>query len=1266
MNPESRFDYVAIEGPLYPQLADHLIAHESFALLGPRAAGKRHVLDMVAELLFERGVPFLQVAFDAPGYLTTEKDVMERLLTQLCKSSQLNVPKTGWHSIGDFFDWLQNEAARLGRHISVLLGNFGRISETLAAQILTRIRGMHDLGLLAVGLCGEANVARLIHGEGSWYQCERFYVIQGMGDSVYAEFFDRMMKRLKLEIDEVEQFRDALFVKTGGDLRLLRHVLHAFAMQRRDTPIQVKDLPDSFLDFEEPRVWSFEAFGPVQRLAEALQKEDLLILRSLVVSQNPYVLPPSYSGPHAPPHPLELMGLVNRDTRGERISFPSSFVARFARFYFSEVRLGDLFARAGDWEGAFKSYAACPAPEKLMRPHSATDYAVVRQLVQSLCGEMHRQVAGAADYKSAVNSIQSLAERGCRFLLGHSHVSIWQSPHTLEWTPLRPEFNDPNAKAVLDQKASNVRSPMGEWVQCLRKEGVNFAIVEDAGRRRLAIVAADWGRVHLPQGTLELTEQLLRDFSIAWRHATNVLYTEHRLLEQKQLLDSTSAVSASLGQAVLDVEAALRQVGAKLLSNRAFARVAWLLKDPAKATLRFVSEQTGEDILRVFPDGMNIDIDSDVEHCAQNCFAEAIRTNTPFVLREPASRSLIPEVIRNGVHGVCLALGIRHTSGTIMGAIFLEQKRGITTTRDLKQDLVFLSLQVADLILQAQRADAQLQAIDGIGDPIAFVDVDGRLRYANAPAASLLNLGQDKKGRWLSENDAIDWESLPNDTPFKDKLLEAVSKDRINSLSIFHELNQGSATHWNATVFPIRSGLGYNIGYVIRLRNRTVIWKAFNALFQMGAASNITECLNKFFVGARDLTGKSAKMVRLYLVDDKDTKILRSNKAIGFKNKTRLARFDSGLIVLDPSECPEARKALDGPDLSPICWHWNPNGPDGSVSQTGKGLSYTVTNRGYLADELEKTPGEFWIDLPLVALGVKREPLGKITLSFDSIDELPNPDEFVYLAWFAQVAAKFLGGVVLHESRIESVERKTLATSAHNLATRTSALAGFIGAYDDIADDIALQLRRTKKNNLPAELGSMGKISESLCLLNKDFRSSLEGLDQVLMRMKHCLAGIASRETRHRKKLENLVQEASLVVARNAVIKITGSAIALIDPESVLMAFQELFEDSVAFYCGKRKPIIKVQIAYDKSDYVRVVYSDNGPGIPFSLKTKIFEPYFKTGKKRKGQSTGVGLYFVKNVCDAHNWSIREMGTPGKGAIFEITGKSGNSQQSTPR
>jgi two-component system, NtrC family, nitrogen regulation sensor histidine kinase NtrY len=65
--------------------------------------------------------------------------------------------------------------------------------------------------------------------------------------------------------------------------------------------------------------------------------------------------------------------------------------------------------------------------------------------------------------------------------------------------------------------------------------------------------------------------------------------------------------------------------------------------------------------------------------------------------------------------------------------------------------------------------------------------------------------------------------------------------------------------------------------------------------------------------------------------------------------------------------------------------------------------------------------------------------------------------------------------------------------------------------------------------------------------------------------------------------------------------------------------------------------------------YCRILFRDNGRGIPPELRDKVFLPYFST----KADGTGLGLAIVEHIVVAHGGRIRYDSAEGTGTVFYI-------------
>ena len=83
------------------------------------------------------------------------------------------------------------------------------------------------------------------------------------------------------------------------------------------------------------------------------------------------------------------------------------------------------------------------------------------------------------------------------------------------------------------------------------------------------------------------------------------------------------------------------------------------------------------------------------------------------------------------------------------------------------------------------------------------------------------------------------------------------------------------------------------------------------------------------------------------------------------------------------------------------------------------------------------------------------------------------------------------------------------------------------------------------------------------------------------------------------------------------------------------------------------KTATQVTISYQETaDGIKLIFEDNGAGIPDDLKEKIFQRGF-------GAQKGMGLFLAREILEITDITIRETGIYGNGARFEITVPGGS-------
>jgi len=127
--------------------------------------------------------------------------------------------------------------------------------------------------------------------------------------------------------------------------------------------------------------------------------------------------------------------------------------------------------------------------------------------------------------------------------------------------------------------------------------------------------------------------------------------------------------------------------------------------------------------------------------------------------------------------------------------------------------------------------------------------------------------------------------------------------------------------------------------------------------------------------------------------------------------------------------------------------------------------------------------------------------------------------------------------------------------------------------------------------------------------------------------------------------VEKSFDEAAVLFSGIQDIKFTNecSGLTVLADSLLRQLFYNLIHNSLVH--GKKVNQIRVHYENGK-ETLKLIYDDNGVGIPEDEKEKIFEVY--------GKGTGYGLYLIRKICEAYGWAIQETGVPGNGARFVMT------------
>jgi two-component system sensor histidine kinase PilS (NtrC family) len=112
----------------------------------------------------------------------------------------------------------------------------------------------------------------------------------------------------------------------------------------------------------------------------------------------------------------------------------------------------------------------------------------------------------------------------------------------------------------------------------------------------------------------------------------------------------------------------------------------------------------------------------------------------------------------------------------------------------------------------------------------------------------------------------------------------------------------------------------------------------------------------------------------------------------------------------------------------------------------------------------------------------------------------------------------------------------------------------------------------------------------------------------------------------------------------------TGKTLVVFDKSQLHQCLWKLLDNTIHHASVKRPPHALLKMRKDDSaGYCVITVEDNGPGIPNSRISDIFEPFYTTRK----EGSGLGLYVARQLCEANQAELTVDSQPGVGTAFHI-------------
>lgn len=227
-----------------------------------------------------------------------------------------------------------------------------------------------------------------------------------------------------------------------------------------------------------------------------------------------------------------------------------------------------------------------------------------------------------------------------------------------------------------------------------------------------------------------------------------------------------------------------------------------------------------------------------------------------------------------------------------------------------------------------------------------------------------------------------------------------------------------------------------------------------------------------------------------------------------------------------------------------------------------------------------------------------------------------------------------LAAVSIVRSRGDAERERVLAgmarESAHQLGTPLSSLAGWIELIEEKTPDARTQAAVA---HMRADLERLDRVAHRFERIGRERRREQVDLHALVDRITAYFGA----------RVPTLAHRVAIDVAAHAEpVSVVGDAVLL------EWALEVLVKNSVDALAG-RGGRIAVSARRRPAGGAILTVSDDGPGIPRDLRTRVFDPGFST----KQSGWGIGLALARRIVEENHGGTLRLANADRGAAFEI-------------
>lgn len=228
--------------------------------------------------------------------------------------------------------------------------------------------------------------------------------------------------------------------------------------------------------------------------------------------------------------------------------------------------------------------------------------------------------------------------------------------------------------------------------------------------------------------------------------------------------------------------------------------------------------------------------------------------------------------------------------------------------------------------------------------------------------------------------------------------------------------------------------------------------------------------------------------------------------------------------------------------------------------------------------------------------------------------------------------------VVERLRELDRAKTDFVATAAHELRSPLAGIRGVLETVRRLGDDLEPEVKAELLEGAGTQAARLSRLIDDLLTVSRIEDGSFD---------------LAFSEI----ELADLVDEAARATDTSAMVSVEteGSTILRCDGDQIVRVLINLL-DNARKYSPEDAPI-QVLLAR-RNGSVRIAVRDHGPGVRPEDRETIFDRYRRLGKDGSSSNrvvgTGLGLWIVRNLVEAHAGTIAVGDAPDGGAEFVVT------------